>query len=199
MTQKQNIGIIDYGSGNIISLSKAIIKAGFKPIIIKEYKKEIELSSLILPGVGNMKFAMKMLKKKNLVKFILDNLNNNTQIIGICLGAQILFEKSEEGKSLGLGLIPGSVKLLPLGKFHIGWNKTWFNSKKNFISDTDFYFNHRYYIECDENFIFQKTFFEIEIPAIIKYKNFWGLQFHPEKSQLNGLKLLNKILGQSYV
>ena len=198
MFQRKKIGLINYDGGNISSITGALQRAGYNVKLLDEFTKERDFCALIIPGVGNMDYAMKMINKKKLSKLIIDVKNENAiPLIGICLGAQIFFEKSEEENSKGLGLISGSIKSLPYDKFHIGWNKTWATNNSFNFGEANFYFNHQYYIECDKNIILQKAFFEVEIPVIIKDNNIWGLQFHPEKSQLMGLQLLKKILGNS--
>tara|TARA_B100001057_G_scaffold453221_1_gene497861 strand:- start:8857 stop:9480 length:624 start_codon:yes stop_codon:yes gene_type:complete len=193
-TKKKLIGILDYNCGNINSLKSIIKSLGYSAFISK-YKKELSSADLIiLPGVGNFSYAMNNLKKTKIIKFIKEY-SNSKPIIGICLGMQILFTQGNETKKTkGLDLIKGEVKKFKNNKCKIGWdtcrNKK--NFSKNLINKEEFYyFNHSFYASTDTNYILSYSLFEKQkYAAIVKKNKIIGFQFHPEKSQFNGKKLL---------
>jgi imidazole glycerol-phosphate synthase subunit HisH len=202
------IAIIDYGCGNILSLKRALDEIGLNNKVTSS-KEEIQKSScIILPGVGAFENAITLLKKKNLLDFIKKNVNQNKKpLIGICLGMQILFDKSYEmGEHIGLGLIDGEITKIKSDKLnakikvpHISWSKIFFNINDKFckrifseLNERSFYFIHSYFAipKKKENIIAYCKYYDNEIPAIVKKNNVIGFQFHPEKSGKNGLRLL---------
>ncbi len=195
------IAIIDYGCGNLFSLSSSLESLGIECKITSD-KAEIEAADkIILPGVGAFADAAKKLKDSGLGKLVCDLAATGKPILGICLGMQMLFEKSfEYGAHMGLGLIKGYVGPLegqiPEGLKipHMGWNKL--NLAKadpifKYIEAGDYmYFVHSFYARnCVENTL---AFAEygVAVPAIVKSGNVYGMQFHPEKSGAKGLALL---------
>ena len=203
----KKITIIDYGCGNILSISRALEKIGYSSLFSKDKNEIIESDFLILPGVGSFKQAMSLLNKDNL-KYIIKQavLDKRIPLLGICLGMQILLTKSfEEGKFEGLNLIEGEVvkiKSLKNNKIpipNINWCNLNFknNIKENFIEleDKSFYFIHSYMAVTKniKNTIATAKYKNVNIPSIIKSKNIIGCQFHPEKSGQNGLNFLKKI------
>lgn len=204
----KKITIIDYGCGNILSISRALEKIGYSSLFSKDKNEIIESDFLILPGVGSFKQAMSLLNKDNL-KYIIKQavLDKRIPLLGICLGMQILLTKSfEEGKFEGLNLIEGEVvkiKSLKNNKIpipNINWCNLNFknNIKENFIEleDKSFYFIHSYMAVTKniKNTIATAKYKNVNIPSIIKSKNIIGCQFHPEKSGQNGLNFLKKII-----
>ncbi len=202
------ITIIDYGMGNLRSVQKAFELIGKKAIITSNRKKILKSSLVVLPGVGSFSAAMTNLKKLNLIETIKNIIADGKPFLGLCLGLQLLFEKSEEGNCRGLGIIKGEVKKFPSNKElkvpHMGWNNIYQNNlnftinHKSFpkifkdISDSSyFYFVHSYYVQPKDGFIDATTTnYGIDFTSSIFYKNVFATQFHPEKSQKNGLKLL---------
>ncbi len=195
------IAIIDYGCGNLFSLSSSLESLGIECKITSE-KAEIEnADKIILPGVGAFADAAKKLKDSGLGKLVCDLAATGKPILGICLGMQMLFEKSfEYGAHMGLGLIKGYVGPLEgqipqeLKIPHMGWNKL--NLAKTdpifkYIEAGDYmYFVHSFYAKnCVENTL---AFAEygVAVPAIVKSGSVYGMQFHPEKSGAKGLALL---------
>lgn len=195
------IAIIDYGCGNLFSLSSSLESLGIECKITSD-KAEIEAADkIILPGVGAFADAAKKLKDSGLGRLVCDLAATGKPILGICLGMQMLFEKSfEYGAHMGLGLIKGYVGPLegqvPEGLKipHMGWNKL--NLAKadpifKYIEAGDYmYFVHSFYARnCVENTL---AFAEygVAVPAIVKSGNVYGMQFHPEKSGAKGLALL---------
>ena len=191
--------IIDYKLGNINS-----ILSFFKELNVKIYlsneKKIIENSDIILlPGVGTFGSAINFLKKKKLDKLLCHLFKKKKPIIGICLGMQLFFESSiENGKHQGLKLIKGHLKKCVTS--HIGWNNLQVNEKKKDIFSVKnkyFYFNHSYFLSyqpSSKNHNYYSNHHE-KIASIIKLNNFVGIQFHPEKSQQNGIDLIKKIIS----
>jgi glutamine amidotransferase len=208
---KKKITIIDYGVGNILSITRAIEKCGEKSCVSKNSAEILSSTHIILPGVGAFFPAMEKIKKNNLVNLIQDISKKNIPLLGICLGMQLLMETSEEfGLHKGISLIKGNVIHVP--KFskkkilkvpYVGWFPLILkNNKKNDIllkkinSTARFYFVHSYMIEPKNSNIV--AFYNNEgnkIPAIIRKNNVYGCQFHPEKSGVNGLKLLKNFIN----
>ena len=192
-----NVTILDYGSANYTSLVNFFNK--FEKLSIKVSNKSTDLIKsdlLILSGVGAFDNAIKIIKKKKIDKIIRKHISKKKPIMGICLGMQILFEISEESKDnlKGLSILKGRAKKLE--KTNIGWKNL---ISKNFIfknfNKNYFYFNHSYSQTCKKEYVL--SYIKIKkkvVPAIIKKRNIIGLQFHPENSQTNGVKLIDFIL-----
>lgn len=195
------IGIVDYGCGNLFSLSSALNALGIQWIISGNKKDLQEADKLILPGVGAFEDAMIKLREKELDTFIVEEGRKGKYILGICLGMQLLLEKSYEyGEHKGLSLISGEVKYLgdsvrkELKIPHMGWNQLIFKKEDTILkyisSGTFMYFVHSFYgVGCTES-ILAEAEYEVAVPAIIKRGSVYGMQFHPEKSGQEGLKLL---------
>ena len=189
--------IIDYKSGNIQSIKAALDILNISYVVSNQDEKINESSHLILPGVGSYKSAM--LKLNNNIN--LQNLSNQVlkkkkPILGICVGMQIFSSFGYEFyKSEGLNWIPGTVEKLETNFTlpHIGWNTVHIvKDNKLFLNqDSEFYFLNTFSFRCkNENHILGKTLYEKEFLSIINKDNIYGVQFHPEKSQVNGLNLL---------
>ena len=188
--------IINTG-GNISSLINILNFCGYEA---KVYEKHSDLKNhdiFFLPGIGSFDNSIKTLKDQNIYED-LKNLNTikNKKIIGICVGMQILFNKSEEGSLEGLSLIRGNIKKFK--DLHMGWNEIYSHGNNVQSEENLFYFAHNYYVDCDKNFIHSYCKHSIEFPAIIKKDNIYGIQFHPEKSHTNGISLFKKILNDSF-
>tara|TARA_B100000780_G_C20954135_1_gene380684 strand:- start:22 stop:621 length:600 start_codon:yes stop_codon:yes gene_type:complete len=198
---KKNILILDYGIGNYGSLIGSLNNLNCKAYVSND-KNLIKKSDLIiLPGVGNFKAAMTNLKKNNLNNFLLDISKRGKYLFGICLGMQLLASSSnEDGFETGLNIIPGKVRPYNFNKHNIGWSKLKILKKENLLKDvenSDFYFQHKYSFDCHSRFKIANCRSNSNITSIIKNRNTFGVQFHPEKSQINGqrlmLNLINKI------
>ena len=193
------LAIIDYKIGNLKSLQRFFKNLGYETVTTtkKNINKKAEI--LILPGIGAFPEAMKSLRDNQLVNLIKEKAKNGTPVIGICLGMQLLASKSYEfEKTLGIGLIPGKIKKISNFSFHIGWNiiKKINKSHELLFSETEgFFFNHSYYYEGNDKHIIAISNFKKNIPAIIKKKNVYGIQFHPEKSQEAGKNLMINLLN----
>ena len=195
------ISIIDVGVGNIGSLQGALYNQGWDTKIVDNPKQIENSTHLIIPGVGSFAKAMQLLHSAGLIKSILQHNDKKKPIMGICLGMQLLAKKGlEGGETKGLGLIDGEV--IPLErktKFrlpHVGWNIMYTQQKhpllKNIKVGVDFYFVHSYYLKTNNvQQILGKTKYILEYPSIVAKENIVGVQFHPEKSQKNGLQLLD--------
>ena len=203
--------VIDYGVGNILSISNAIVFHGYTPIVTNDDEEIESASHIILPGVGAFPSAMKKLRDLDLIRPILKAKNNQSYLLGICLGMQLLFTDSEEFElTEGLDLIKGNiVRLDKLSKNfnsklpNIGWRNCKIdpflkniNISKNISNIDEFYFVHSYGLSnfTNELNIINSKYENIEFPAIINHKNIYGCQFHPEKSGPQGLKIIKNLL-----
>lgn len=196
----EKIVIIDYGMGNLRSVSKAWEKIGTKVEITNSIHKIDNASCLVLPGVGAFSQGMENLRKLNLTSAIYEAILKNKPFLGICLGLQLLFTQSQEhGCFHGLNIIKGKVNRFDttLMKIpHMGWNQVEYKTKTRIFEGIPnkgyFYFVHSYYVEPeDENLIVATTEYGgKEFASVIRKNNIWGVQFHPEKSANLGLKLL---------
>ena len=206
------VSILDYGCGNILSLKRAINELGFNVKLCRDEKDLKDTNFLILPGVGAFENAMNLLKKNNFIDAIKEYcLIKKKPMLGICLGMQLLLTKSYEmGENQGLNIIEGEniflKNKLKDKKFkipHIGWEEIYFSKKKlskslmlKEFEQKSFYYVHSYIasLKNQENLIAYSVYHDIKIPAIIQFNNIMGFQFHPEKSGINGLKLLKTTL-----
>ena len=196
-----SIGILDIGIGNIGSLKQALIVQGWDPVTVKTKHEFSNLTHLIIPGVGAFNSFMSRISEVGVVEPILDFANQGYPLLGICLGMQILAENGTEGGySRGLGLIAGQIKLLTalhdVRVPHVGWNESVQKQQHPLFvdirADVDFYFVHSYkFITRNPKDVFAETFHGELFPSIVGKNNIVGVQFHPEKSQANGLKLLD--------
>lgn len=187
------IGIINYNTGNIESVCNTLTKLGQSFKIINSPSEIDQVKKIILPGVGSANFAMQELDK---LGFTATLKKTQKPILGICLGMQILASYSEEGETECLGIIEGEVKRFRSLKVpQIGWNKVSFDKESKLLegikSDEYFYFVNSYFFEANSSFILATTSYGIDFPSIVQKDNFYGVQFHPEKSAELGLKLLN--------
>ncbi|OON91813.1 MAG: imidazole glycerol phosphate synthase subunit HisH [Epulopiscium sp. Nele67-Bin002] len=189
------VAIIDYGVGNLFSLNASLNKIGQQACITNDINVINQASHIILPGVGAFSDAAKLLSASNMDKVLM---NNKKPILGICLGMQLLFEKSYEfGITDGLGLIPGEI--VPLkGKIHqkiphMGWNKLDITNSSpilNGMQDQFVYFVHSFYANTNNKYITSVVEYDIAVTATVQKDNIFGCQFHPEKSGEVGLRLL---------
>ncbi len=198
------IGIVNYGSGNIQAIKNIYNSLNIQTKIITDPSELKEADKLILPGVGAFDETMKQLIDSGL-KEELDNLvlNHKVPILGICVGMQIMADSSEEGILNGLGWIKGEVKKFDISLFnqkpylpHMGWNTI--KPKKenpiffNIDEELGFYFVHSYFFDCvNKQNILATSDYGIEFSSSVVNENIYGMQFHPEKSHSNGVKLLH--------
>ena len=200
------IGIIDYNMGNLASVQNAFAKLGEKTVVESDTDKFKNYDKLILPGVGAFGDAMEHLKERNMVESIREYAMSGKNMLGICLGMQLLFESSEEfGLSEGLGLIKGNVKAFDTSKFdeklkvpHMGWNRMFTKEHalfENLDEEHYLYFVHSYHVECtNEKDIIGRTNYGYEFASAVASQNVMGIQPHPEKSHKNGLQILDNFI-----
>mgnify|MGYP001360028198 FL=1 len=197
------IHIIDYDAGNIESIRNALKKIGCDPITTNNPKDLFKAKAIIFPGQGSFPAAMKKLNKNGIDKTLIELINNKMPFMGICLGLQLMFAKSEEGECNGLNLFKGTVPKIPdsVKVPHIGWNNVSFNKSHpifNGIPDNSyFYFIHSYYVNPDnrDNIIAQ-TSYGVEFCSAFAYENYVGLQFHPERSGDYGLQIYQNFINK---
>ncbi|MGE0267236.1 MAG: imidazole glycerol phosphate synthase subunit HisH [Candidatus Omnitrophota bacterium] len=196
------IAVIDYGMGNLRSVQKAIEKVGMPAVITDQADVILNAKKVVLPGVGAMAPAMERLTELGLVDPIVRTIREKKPFLGICLGYQLLFEQSDEGGlTKGLGLLKGEVKRFQSLKVpHMGWNQLMIRQKNcRLFSDiensSETYFCHSYYVvPKDTTVVATTTQYGIEFASSINSENIYGVQFHPEKSQITGLKLLENFI-----
>ena len=198
------VAIIDYDAGNIKSVEKAIQYLGEDVVITRNPDEILNASSVILPGVGSFGDAMEKLDKYNLIPVIHEVVERQIPFLGICLGLQLLFEKSDESpEAEGLGILKGEIKRIPdngeLKIPHIGWNSLKYPNVgrlyKDITEDAYVYFVHSYYLEAkEENIVVATTEYGTKIHASVEKGNVFACQFHPEKSSSVGLKILDNFL-----
>ena len=190
------IAIIDYGSGNVNSVKKALDYLGESSIITSDSKEILDADKVVFPGVGNFGDVMKELRKRKLDTIIKKIINKKIPFLGICVGLQVLFEESEESPEIkGLGIFKGKVKKFTRGKIpQIGWNEI--TSKS--IGNGYVYFVDSYYaVPDDKNIIESTSDYYGKFVAAVKKDNVLATQFHPEKSGEFGLEILRKWLRQA--
>lgn len=193
-----SIAIIDYGVGNLRSVEKAFTSQGIEAIVTSDEKVLREADKLVLPGVGAFRACMDGLRAHGFDELVIDAAKAGKPIIGLCVGLQMMFEEGHEfGVHKGLGLMSGRVVKFPekLRVPHIGWNQVKFKQDHPVFSDlpseTFFYFVHSFYVETqDKTCVLGETDYGMRYASICGRDNIVGVQFHPEKSQTAGLKLL---------
>ncbi|MDR1008363.1 MAG: imidazole glycerol phosphate synthase subunit HisH [Campylobacteraceae bacterium] len=200
------IALIDYRIGNLQSVINAIEKIGQKAVLVKEPKKLENYDRAILPGVGAFGDGMRFLRESGMDKAIIEFAANGKPLLGICLGMQLLFDKSSEfGSNNGLGLIEGVVTAFDKKKFktplkvpHMGWNSFKIKQNSSLLKDlqdeTYLYFVHSYHVACDKKYIVASTNYGYDFPSIVQKGSIYGFQPHPEKSHENGLKILKNFM-----
>ena len=200
------IAVIDYGVGNLFSLLSSLKYVGLNTKLTNDIEEIKNAKGIILPGVGAFRDAIGNLEKYRLKEILINEAKNGKPFLGICLGMQMLFEKSYEyGEYEGLGLINGTVeeikKYIPensdLKIPHMGWNSLIINERfkddkilKNVDNNEYVYYVHSYFAKTDMKNIVAYSEYGTKIPGIVKNENVYGMQFHPEKSGDTGLKLL---------
>ena len=193
------IAIIDYDAGNIKSVEKALQKLGADVLVTKDAKEILQADKVILPGVGAFGDAMANLKKFGLDKVIYEVVEKGTPFLGICLGLQLLFERSDETPGVaGLGILKGEILRIPdkedLKIPHMGWNSLHLQNEgrlfKGLSEQSYVYFVHSYYLKAeDEQIVKATTDYSVNIHASVEKDNVFACQFHPEKSSDVGLQI----------
>jgi len=206
MEMTPSITVIDYGLGNIRSVSKALELVGGNVTVSSEIKKIESANGLVLPGVGAFWKGMDNLEKAGLTEIIKSQIASGKPCLGICLGLQMLFSESEEhGSSQGMDIISGSVKLFrnKLKIPHMGWNRVNFKNRgsgangmfEGIADSSYFYFVHSYYVYPeDSTLVSSTTNYGGEFTSSVIKDNLWAVQFHPEKSGKNGIQIMKNFI-----
>jgi glutamine amidotransferase len=198
-----NVAIIDYGVGNLRSVEKAFAATGCEAIISSDESVLREAERLVLPGVGAFRACMQALEERGFDRLVQERASEGTPLLGVCVGMQLLFDESEEfGSTRGLGLLRGSVWRFTgeLVVPHIGWNRihqTRAHELFEGIEEGSFcYFVHSFYCEpADEKVVVGETEYGVRYASVVAEGNVCGVQFHPEKSQEVGLRMLRNFWG----
>lgn len=210
----RRIALVDYGIGNLRSVLKAAIAAGGDVFLTEDASEILAAEKVILPGVGAFGDGMAGLQQRGLVPVIKEIAQRGTPLLGICVGMQLLFEAGEEmGTHLGLGLLPGRVvrfpkqSLLDLKIPQTGWNSLHAVERlpqhgpgllDGLPQASYAYFNHSYYCAVgDEGDVLAWTDYGLRFASMVGHGNIYGVQFHPEKSQVVGLQILRNFIGLS--
>lgn len=194
--------IIDYGMGNLRSVEKAFTHLGADVHVGSDPSMIPKADKIVVPGVGSFDHAVQELKQRSLFEPILQAISSGKPYLGLCLGLQLLFTNSEEGKEHGFGLIKGQVRKFPpnLKVPHMGWNQVQFTHSecpfwKGIPDGSFFYFVHSYFVVPDEPAVCEgKTEYGTNFISAVWKKNIFATQFHPEKSQEIGLRFLKNCL-----
>ncbi len=199
------LGVIDYGGGNLRSLLRALQFLGVEPRTVSQPEHFEGLTHLTFPGQGSFGDSMRNMEERDLVEPLQDWLRADHPFFGICIGYQLLFESSEESPGVsGLGILEGQVRRFPSGRDlkipHMGWNTAlpidsthpiW----KDFAKDPYFYFVHSFFPQPkEEQIIGSRTNYGVDFASAVQRGNLFATQFHPEKSQHTGLRLLQNFL-----
>lgn len=200
------LAVIDYGAGNLRSVLHALNYLGVENMRLVHSAHELNgVDKIILPGVGAFGAGMQQLHAQGLVQPIKDAVFTGTPYLGICLGMQFLFERSDEmGDHEGLGILPGRVTRfphdLPFKVPHMGWNQLQIQRESHLLDDlpaeSSAYFVHSYYCApAEPDDILATVDYGIPFTAAVQHEHIYGVQFHPEKSQRTGLQILTNFLG----
>lgn len=194
------IAIIDYGAGNIQSVSKALAHIGCEAFITRDKDKILKADGAVLPGVGSFGDTMDTMTEYGIKDTIIEYTKSGKPFLGICLGLQLLFPKSEESpEAEGLGIFDGSITKIPSGEGlkipHIGWNSLDIKKSdglfKGIGKNPYVYFVHSYFLNAsDKSIVSAQTEYGVTIDAAVEQGNVYATQFHPEKSGETGLKIL---------
>lgn len=202
------LAVIDYGAGNLRSVLHALNHLQVESVRVVQDARDLKgAAKIILPGVGAFGAGMEKLRAQNLVRPIRDAVFAGTPYLGICLGMQFLFERSDEmGDHEGLGILPGYVTRFPddlgLKVPHMGWNNLLFQKPSGLTAalqaDSYAYFVHSYYcVPAEQADVVATVDYGIPVTAVIQRDNIYGVQFHPEKSQRTGLQILTNFLNEA--
>jgi glutamine amidotransferase len=199
---KSSVVVIDYGLGNLRSVSQALEKAGVQPEITGDPGSLHLADAVILPGVGAGDAAMCALRERGLVEPLREFASSGRPFLGICLGLQLLMDSTEEGETECLGIVPGKTRKLPAGLTvpHMGWNGVEFRMSHPVFDEipggSHFYFVHSYYVEPeDQNLAAGITEYGASFCSVLVRDNLVATQFHPEKSGTLGLKVYENFIG----
>jgi glutamine amidotransferase len=195
------IAIVDYGLGNLGSVTKGFRHAGAETVLSGDPAVLEAAEALVLPGDGAFGATMAEIRARRLDRVLLEAKGRGTPLFGICIGMQVLFEESEEhGRHEGLGLLPGRVRRFegPLPVPHMGWNRLAFTRPhplfEGLASGSHVYFVHSYFCDAARDVTLANSDYARDFPAVVGCDNVLGVQFHPEKSQAVGLRMLSNFV-----
>jgi glutamine amidotransferase len=199
-----NIVVIDYESGNLRSVARALEKTGVAPCVTSDPAILTSADGVILPGVGSGPAAMSALQARGLVQPLLDYIAGGRPFLGVCLGLQLLLDATDEGDAACIGLVPGRVRRLPPGLKvpHMGWNTVHFQTDnplwQGIPQDSHFYFVHSYYADpVEREHVAGITEYGVPFCSVYARDNVVATQFHPEKSGANGLRIYANFVKQA--
>ena len=202
-SKNPHIVIIDYESGNLRSVARAVERAGVTPNVTADFTALASAEGVILPGVGSGPAAMSALQSRSLARPLLDYIASGRPFLGVCLGLQLLLDATDEGDADCLGLVPGRVRRLPDGLKvpHMGWNTVQFQRKhplwEGIAQDSHFYFVHSYYADPEDRAdVAGITEYGVPFCSIYARDNVVATQFHPEKSGETGLRIYANFVRQ---
>jgi len=198
MSVAAEVAIIDYGVGNLRSVEKAFAATGCEAVVSSDENVLRAAERLVLPGVGAFAACMKALSERGFDRLVKEKVGEGTPLLGVCVGMQLLFETSDEfGSTAGLGLLRGRVRRFDDERVvpHVGWNRVEQRETSLLFAGvgngTFFYFVHSYYCEpLDQTVVAGETEYGVNYASVVAKNNICGVQFHPEKSQAAGLRLL---------
>ena len=201
------IAIIDYGAGNLRSVTNALVKLGYQPKVTRDPEDVLNAAAVIFPGVGAAADAMQSLRNSGLDEAIREVIRENQPLFAVCVGMQVLLSSTEEGGwNECLGIIPGTVKKLPAGLKvpHIGWNQVKQMARHPIFEDipdeSNFYFVHSYYAEPEDTTVITGTTeYGVTLCSVFIKDNLVATQFHPEKSGTIGLRMYANFLKMAGV
>jgi glutamine amidotransferase len=193
------VAIIDYGVGNLRSVEKAFAATGCEAVVSSDECELGKAERLVLPGVGAFAACMKALSEHGLEQLVRDRVADGTPLLGVCVGMQMLFEESDEfGQTAGLGMLPGRVRRFgdDLVVPQVGWNQIKQRRRHPLFAQIEdeafFYFVHSFYCEpVETETVIGETEYGGNYPSVVAHENICGVQFHPEKSQTVGLRMLH--------
>ena len=198
------IAVIDYGAGNIRSVYKALKHIGCECVITRDKDEIMNADGAVLPGVGSFGDTMDTMNSYGIKDTVIKYINSEKPFLGICLGLQLLFERSDEAKGVeGLGILEGEICRIPacegLKIPHMGWNSLHFQNNGRLFQgipeQTYVYFVHSYYLKAeDEQIVKASAEYGVHIHASVEQKNVFACQFHPEKSSTAGLRILKNFV-----
>ena len=197
-----SVAIFDYGAGNIFSLKTSLEKKGATVDVITSFDQAKDFAGILLPGVGNFDPAIRSIRDYSAIQFK-DFVKDKIPVLGICLGMEMFFAKSEEGKEKGLDVLNGEVVLLPndMKIPHMGWNSLQIKKQSKILNGIDdgswVYFVHSYRAKpLDEQIVVADADYGINVPAVVEKGIYFGTQFHPEKSGKVGSLMIKNFLRE---
>ena len=199
------IAIVNYEAGNLRSVETALRKLAFEFEVVSRPEELLRADKVLFPGVGDAGAVMRVLERTGLAEALREYYRSGRPMLGICIGAQVVLERSEESEATCLGLVPGLARRLPGGAGlkvpHMGWNQVHFREGHRLFAgipqDTSFYFVHSYYPEpAESEAVLCETEYGIRFVSALERENLTAVQFHPEKSGEFGLRLLANFLSR---